>query len=310
MERRTFLQSGTMAAVASAIPCSPLGLPFSLSAREPIVRSGAARLRLALAAYSFRRNFAYMKGKDQKPAAGNEPMDMYKFVDFCGEHGCLGAELTSYFFPTNAKRKYFLDLKRHAFERGVEICGTAIGNNFSIGAGEELDKQIEAANVWINNAAILGAPHIRFFAGTAAHFARAERNISDAIDAMQICADHATKRGIVLGVENHGKISSEQLLTVIEGVNSQAVGINLDTGNFISDDPYADIERCLPYTVNVQVKIEMKRPDGSKYPADFDRIATLLKDAKYQGYVVLEYESEDPYKNVPVYLEKLQKAIA
>jgi len=163
MERRTFLQSGTMAAVASAIPCSPLGLPFSLSAREPIVRSGAARLRLALAAYSFRRNFAYMKGKDQKPAAGNEPMDMYKFVDFCGEHGCLGAELTSYFFPTNAKRKYFLDLKRHAFERGVEICGTAIGNNFSIGAGEELDKQIEAANVWINNAAILGAPHIRFF---------------------------------------------------------------------------------------------------------------------------------------------------
>ena len=53
----------------------------------------------------------------------------------------------------------------------------------------------------------------------------------------------------------------------------------------------------------------MKKPDGKHYPADFKRLADILKRASYQGYVVLEYEDTDPYGNIPTQLGELKQAL-
>ena len=60
----------------------------------------------------------------------------------------------------------------------------------------------------------------------------------------------------------------------------------------------------------VQVKVAIRRA-GQKTdePTDISRVVNLLRDAKYQGYVALEYESADPWGRVPGYLEQLRKAI-
>jgi len=93
-------------------------------------------------------------------------------------------------------------------------------------------------------------------------------------------------------------------------VKSPWIGINLDTGNFHTDDPYADLARCAPYAVNVQIKTEVQKRGGANEPADLPRLVKILADANYQGYVTLEYEAaENPKTAVPRYLAELQRLL-
>ena len=305
MKRREFLAT---AITSSALLSTAGALPAQ--AREPIVRTGAPRFQIGLAAYSLRKYFAFMKGKAQKPASDGPAIDMLDFLEYCKKNNFDAAELTSYFFRPAANTEYFLELKREAFLRGVTISGTAIGNDFTVGKGPKLDKQIADAIRWIDHAASLGAPHIRFFAGTKRQLDGHPNRLAEACDAVNHCAKHAAKRGVFLGVENHGNLSADQMLEIMNRVDSPWVGINLDTGNFVSEDPYADLERCAPYAVNVQVKVSMRSPNGKEYPADIKRIGKILKSAGYQGFVILEYENEAPYENIPKAADQLRAALA
>jgi len=298
MHRRQFLTATGAAALAGAT---------SAPAREAIARKGRPIFRPALAAYSYKSEFGWMRGKALEVAG--EPLTMKAFVDRCRDLE-VGAELTSYFFPPDFGKADYLDLRNHAFVQGVPIVGTAIGNNFSKGSGPQLDRELAAAKDWIKRGAWMGAPHVRFFAGTAKDFAADPGRLAIAADAMKECCDVAAEHGIFLGVENHGNISPDQLLEIMERVDSPWIGINLDTGNFPTKDPYGDLARCAPFAVNVQVKVNMKTPGGEKYEADLDRIAQLLVDARYQGNVVLEYEQPDARDAVPAAMEKMRTALS
>jgi len=271
-----------------------------------IERNGGANLRLGLAAYSLREHFAWLKGKAQKTKA--PAIDMFGFLDFCARHQVAGAELTSYFFPADAEEAYFRKIRHHAHTSGVTVCGTAIGNNFSKGRGEHLDHEIAEAKKWIDRAVWMGAPHVRFFAGTARDFAQAPDRMKIAIEALQECSDYAGKRGVFVGVENHGNLTSAQVLEIVKGVESKWFGVNLDTGNFHSEDPYSDFEECAPYAVNIQLKTMMKDDKGKVFPADLERISGILKKARYQGFVVLEYEEEEALQNIPKVLGELRES--
>src|SRR5262245_1645340 len=108
--RQFFRDSLTVAFAATAL--GPL-LP-SAHAIQPFHRPGLPRLSLGLAAYSFRDYFKDSDDKRDKKLPEAEQMDMFKFVDYCAEHGCDGAELTSYYFPPDVTPDYLLRLKRHA----------------------------------------------------------------------------------------------------------------------------------------------------------------------------------------------------
>src|SRR6478672_4010693 len=93
--RRQFLGNSLGIAFA-ATALGPL-LP-SAQAIQPFARPGAPRLLLGLAAYSFRDYFKDADHKRAKAPPEAEQMDMFQFVDYCADHGCDGAELTSYYF--------------------------------------------------------------------------------------------------------------------------------------------------------------------------------------------------------------------
>ncbi len=300
MQRRDFL---TGLAAASVTASSAL-------ARGPIPRSGPPRLSLGLAAYSLRNYFEYSRGKKQEVPEDNREIDMFGFLDYCVAQGFDAAELTSYFFPPECDNEYLLSLRHAAFIRGLAISGTAIGNNFTLGKGQRLDDEIAQAKEWIDRAAILGAPHIRLFAGTARDLDKDTSRLDEAIDALGECAAHAATKGVFIGVENHGNLTATNMLEIMRRLDSPWIGINLDTGNFHSETPYSDIAACAPYAVNVQVKTSMKTPDGKTYPADFNRIVKILKDNDYQGFVILEYEEESPYENIPKVHQQLRLALA
>ena len=293
--RRKFIAGATASVAALAV--------------DPFGRKGLANLRLSLAAYSFRNHFAFMKGKPRKVA--KRPMDLFQFIDFCGDHGCAGTELTSYFFQPKVSREYLTALRRRAFLRGVEISGTAVGNNFSLPAGETRQAQIAYVKEWINHAAVLGAPHIRVFAGREAKGVDRAQADRWAIECLRECCDHAAKHGIFLGIENHDSIGdAKSLLNFVKAVDHPWFGVNLDSGNFRTDNPYEDFATSAPFAVNVQLKTEL-RVAGKKAPADLPRLMGILKKARYQGYVAVEFEAaEDPYEAVPPLLKKLKPLLS
>ncbi|MEW6304966.1 MAG: sugar phosphate isomerase/epimerase family protein [Verrucomicrobiota bacterium] len=306
--RRGFLRLSAGGALAGAgLLSSPLA-----PAIEPIQRKGPPRMALALAAYSFRESFKDNSTRKQAASASGKQIDMFDFVDYCADHACA-AEVTSYFFPKDPSDEYLLRLRRHAFLRGVAISGTAVGNNFAHPKGEKRDQEIAAVKRWIDRAAVVGAPHIRIFAGGP------PKGTSDAearqmcIAAIEECCDYAGQKGIFLGLENHGGIVAlpEGLLEIVRAVKSPWLGVNLDTGNFHTDDPYGDLAKCAPYAVNVQVKVEIGKTRGDLKPADLSRLVKILRDVNYQGFVALEYEAkEDPWKAVPPLLQQLRQLMA
>jgi sugar phosphate isomerase/epimerase len=294
MNRRQFLS--TIAAVPALGPLTP-----ALAGIDPIKRSGNARMKLSLAAYSFRDALAGAK----------KSMTLDGFVDLASTYDLDAVEPTSYYFPDPATPEYCRTLRRHAFLKGLAISGTAVRNTFTHPPGPQLDKEIDHVKRWVDLAAEMHAPTIRIFAGDLQKGTSEQDARRWCIDAIHRACEHAASCGIFLALENHGGIVStpDQILAIVREIKSDWFGVNLDTGNFHGADPYAELAQLAPYAVVVQVKVEMS-PGGKKQRADLGRIVKLLRDVRYQGYVVLEHEAaEDPGTTVPQYLQQLRKLI-
>lgn len=303
LSRRRFLSRSALAAAAT--------VASGAFAVEPVRRT-KPRLLMGLAAYSFRQYFKEGKGTDPKSDPARR-LDMLDFIRYCDEQGCA-AEVTSYYFPAALTGEFLLAVKREAFMRGVELSGTSVGNTFTHPPGAKRDAQIQYVKEWIDHAAVLGAPHIRVFAGEVQKGSTKAEAKRLCITALEECCDYAGRKGVMLGVENHGGIIEDagDLLEIMRAVKSPWCGVNLDSGNFHTEDPMHDFALCAPYAVNVQWKAEIQ-PKGAKGKqlADFPRIVSILRAANYQGYLTLEYEApEDPYTAVPRLLKEMRVVLA
>lgn len=277
----------------------------------PVKRRGAPRLRVSLSAFSFRRFYKDSNRGKKKQADPAQQITLFDFIDYCADHGC-DAELTSYYFPPDAGPAEMAKLRRHAFQRGVAVSGSSVGNNFTLTDPAALQEEIAGVKRWIDLSAILGAPHLRVFAGDAkgVNEDQARRLV---MASLEECCDYAGARGIMLGLENHHGIVAEPagLLAIVNAVRSPWLGVNLDTGNFETDDPYRDLATVAPYAVNVQLKVAiLRRGMKVEEPTDLGRVVKILRDANYQGYVALEYQDARPWEDVPRWLEKMKTAFA
>ncbi len=299
-DRRSFLKRSAIvagtAALGAAAPCAAVAI-------DPVQRESGEKFKFSLAAYSFRELLT-----------GREPQMMLDdFVDVCAAMGLEGTELTSYYFPPEPTTEYLCGLKRHCFRMGLDVSGTAVGNDFCDPPGEVRRGQIEGVKRWIERASVLGAPVIRIFSGETKPHQSPEDAHRLAVEGIEECCAYAGEFGIHLALENHGGLTTtvEGMLALVNDVQSPWFGVNLDTGNFYSDDIYGDLAKLAPYAINVQVKVAIRPGRGEPAPTDFERLASILRDAAYRGYVVLEYEEdEDPRTACPRYMGELRAAFA
>jgi sugar phosphate isomerase/epimerase len=278
----------------------------SLAAIGPIARNGEAKFKFSLAAYSYRELLTGKKGAAPQ-------LTLADFVNDCARFGCDGTELTSYYFPKVVSPDYLRQLARQCFRLGLDVTGTAVGNDFGHPPGEERLQQIASVKQWIDHAALLGAPVIRIFAGHVKKEMPAPQAHALMVAAIEECCAYAGDKGVHLALENHGGPTSdaEGLLKFVRDVNSPWFGVNLDTGNFHSDDIYGEIEKVAPFALNVQVKVVTAGHDKIKKPTDYARIAKILRSTGYRGYVVLEYEEDgDPREACPLHLKALMAGFA
>lgn len=308
LNRRDFLSATTTAITMSGL--SGWGLPNTTVAANPVVRTGKPYMKLALAAYSFNR---FLPRNWPTPRASQATMTLLDFIDFCAEMNLDGTELTSYYFPREVTNDYLMSIKDRCFRLGLDLSGTAIGNDFCLAAGTERNAQLELTRKWVDYAATMGAPVIRIFAGKVPMGDSEAAALDRCVAGINESVAYAAKKGVVLALENHGGITAtpEQLLSIVERVDdSPWFGVNFDSGNFRTADPYGDLEKIAAYAVNAQIKVAVSPNNQGKEEADLKRIVTTLKQANYRGYVVLEYEEADPHAEIHKYLEQLRELIA
>ncbi len=257
----------------------------------PVNRAGGPALKVGCCAYSYRD---YLTGSPPR-------MTLEGFLERCAELECDGVELTSYYFPTPITPGYLRRVARRCFVLGLEVAGTAVGNTFTVPPGPARQAQLNLVRLWVDLSVDLGARCLRVFAGPVPSEGSARTGRRWVSECLEECVAYSAERGVVLALENHGGVVErpEGLLEILGRVRSEWLGAKLDTGNFDSSDPYADLAQCAPYAVSTHIKTELRR-NGLVEKADIGAIAEILRRAGYRGYMNLEYEAaEDAATAVP-----------
>jgi sugar phosphate isomerase/epimerase len=320
VNRRNFLKSASLLPLCTA---SGLGLAgASAGAMEPIKRCGGPMLKISLNAYSFARLLNdHLRGR-------GKGLTLFDLLDFCAQHNFEAIDPTGYYFPGYGSVRegkkgvptdaYIYEFKRRAFELGVAISGTGVANDLATADKEKRASEVKHIKDWVVVAAKLGAPVLRVFAGPVPE---GYENQWDEVAAWMVadlkeCVAHAEKYGVIIGIQNHGGMlkSADQVIKVIKMVDSPWFGAINDTGYYMTPDPYVDMAKVVPYTVNWQVKQRLGGKEGTT-PMDLKRLIGLMKAGGYRGYVPIETLSQpgkeyDPVAFVPEFLKEVRQAIA
>ncbi len=127
-------------------------------------------------------------------------------------------------------------------------------------------------------------------------------------DAVKVAEPH----GIKLADENHIDFDADEMLTLINNVNSPNFGINFDTGNFLRvlDDPIQGMEKLAKHVFATHIK-DLKPQKSvpvnewfffSSTPigeglVDNRKLAQILKDNGYEGFLAVEIDFLHPDYN-------------
>ena len=295
--RRSFIKTAATAALATAA--------------VPTLRAAAdtpkPKVKLGIASYS------YWHFRDPK-------VTIEQVIEKSGALGVSGVDILHRQMDipekdplTDAHRTYLRKLKRHGMRHGVGLIGLSIHQDFVDPDREYLKQQIAHTEKCIEIAYELGVPCLRVNSGrwnTIKSFddlmkARGiepllpghteDDGFKWCIESIEKCLPKAEKCGVVLAVENHWGISRtpEGLLRIVNAFNSPFVGALMDTGNFL-EDPYDKLKQIAPKTVYVQAKTYYGGGEWYTLDLDYKRIARILADVNYTGYVAIEMEGKAP----------------
>jgi len=308
MKRRAFLL-GAASSIAASVLRAGESKPASPTPQPPPAVPAPPRtpLKLALSTYS------YWHFKGDKP-----PVE--RVIEQAAQLGVHGIDLLHRQMAIDelgrlnaAVHSYCQKLKRHALRCGVDLACLSVHQDFVSPNPAERHKWVAHTEKCIEIAYALGIPCIRISSGrwkTIPDFedlmkARGvepvlpgytdDDGFNWCIESIHECAALAEERGVVLALENHWGLSGtpEGQLRIINAVDSPWVSALMDTGNFL-ENPYDKLEKIAPRTVFVQAKTYDGGGEFYTLDLDYQRIAKILRDAGYTGYVSLEMEGKEP----------------
>ncbi|MFZ3598617.1 sugar phosphate isomerase/epimerase family protein [Streptomyces sp. BH104] len=114
---------------------------------------------------------------------------------------------------------------------------------------------------YLDMAGELGVTLVRSMMNTADH----RPSVDEATALLRQAVPTYAEAGVTLGLETYEQVSTEDLITVVKGVDSRHLGVVLDPGNSVArlERPVDVVESAAPYTVNIHVKdFAFSRRDG------------------------------------------------
>ncbi len=290
MKRRTFL-AGT--ALVAAAPVT-----------AQVKRQSGTHVRIGLNAYSFNRPLT----------AGT--MKLEDVLDYCAAQNIDGVDLTGYYFPgypSVPPDDYLFALKKKAFLNGVTITGTGVRNDFASADATARKGHVAMVKAWVVAAEKMGASVVRVFSGPAAAPGQTfDGTLEWMIPAFQECAEFGKEHGVIIGLQHHNDFlkTAEQTIRVVKAVHSDWFHVILDVGSLRHGDPYAEIEKLLPYACTWQIKEEVWYGDKAT-PIDLPRLRGIIEKGGYRGFLPIEALGQgDQRAIVTAFLEKVRRAMA
>jgi L-ribulose-5-phosphate 3-epimerase len=269
--------------------------------------SGAARLsgqsplqchlRAGLVAYSYRKQFTA------------QSMSYEDLIRKVADWGLDGLDCTVYWFP-NTSDSYLASLRKLAFKNGVQIYNAGVRVRLAQPTADLQHAEVENIKKWVDVADRLGASHVRVFGGAIPPEATEQQAIGWAVEVLKHGAEYAGTKGITLGVEDDGGLTTAAgpTIEIVKRTASPWAGINADSGN-LRVDGYAQFDSMLPFATSVHLKVDIATTDGKKEPADWSRLLRMLGKAGYKGFVGLEYEGDNAEPDVPRLLATLRTLV-
>ncbi len=306
MNRRHFLTTASLAAV-----------PFPAGAESPAAEPLRRANPIGVSSYSF---WGFRR---------DDLRDLHVCLDHAARMGFDGFEILQRQLEATDNGT-LQKLKRHAFVNGLDLMGYSTHQGFLSPDKDKRQANIDHTIDCIEQAHALGIPTMRVNSGTWGtskdfNDLMARRGIEEpleghteeeafgwVIDAYEKILPTAEKCGVILGLENHWGlgVTPEGVKRVIDAIDSPWLRVTLDTGNFL-EDPYDRLAQLAPDTVLLQAKTYFGGGVWYTLDLDYPRIAGILRQAGFGGYVSLEFEGkEDPLTAIPKSLALLRSAFA
>jgi sugar phosphate isomerase/epimerase len=278
--RRQFL--GSIAAIASA--------------RAALAAVGEKPGSLGICTFSCHRAWTALKAQSAKVPFS----DVTTFYDYVRKIGADGVQTSVTMLDEAAARQ---------FGQHVEESGGYYEGDVGLPRKEtELDRferdvtVTKAAGATVARTVLLGSRRYETFK-TLEEF---EAFRAAAPKRLRMVEPILRKHGLKLSVENHKDLLAADLAGLMRGIDSEWIGVNVDTGNNIAllEDPYEVVETLAPFALSVHFKDMAVRPDEkgfrlSEVPVgtgflDVARIAATLKKANPGIRLSLEMGTRDP----------------
>lgn len=257
-------------------------------------------MKVGIDSYCYHRFFGEVY-PDQKPPAKN--MTMQDFLKRAKELKVDGVSLESCFFPSTDEA-FFKDLKAQLDEYKFDRVyawghpdGLERGQNWT--AYDEMVASVPRAKA-------IGADVMRVV-GSSLMFRHEPHGpqIKALIKMFKKAVKVAKDYGVKMAVENHIDFTADEILQLLEGVDSEYFGLNFDTGNFLRllDNPVKGMEKLAPHVLATHVKDLM--PDKNFSPTDWhffagvpvgkglidnEKLAKLLAKANFKGFLAVEID--------------------
>lgn len=286
-------------------------------------------MKVGIDSYCYHRFLGDVYPEQQPPAALST---MERVIDRAHALGCEGISLESCFFPS-FDAGYLADVRAqldaYAFDRVY-----AWGHPDGLEAGRNPQAKADMIR-HIRHATAIGATVMRVV-GSSFSFLRDphEPQLQILGEWFKEAARVAADAGVALAVENHIDYDADEILRLVEAVDSPCFGVTLDTANFlrVQDDPVAATEKLAPHVLATHIKdVEPVRGRNARawnYFAcvaageglvEIDKIVAILARAEYRGLLAFEADmpaprwldrEEELIERSVVYLKRLAAAEA
>ena len=264
-------------------------------------------MKVGIDSYCYHRFFGEVYPEQVAP---ERKMKLEDFLKRAGELEVDGVSIESCFVP-RYDREYLTGIRGMLDAYNLD-CVWAWGHPDGLEGGknekayDDMIKNIEyAVDIGAKVMRVVGSSLAFRFESHGPQIERLSKMFSDAVRV-------AEKHDVRMAVENHLDFNSDEMLTILKNVDSPYLGINFDTGNFLRllDDPVQGMEKLARYVYATHVKdlIPQKGVSVNEWYffscapvgdglVDNRRLAQILKENDYQGFLAVEIDFLHPNYN-------------
>lgn len=197
-------------------------------------------MKLGLDSYSYHLAFGA-----HEDFTASHPIDLFQFIDRVAALGLDGFQID----PQHIMRRDSVYLS--------EILACARNHNLFLEYGT-IGIDVENLKNEIAICLKLESPVLRTFIGCNRYHPQTNMafEVKKAVSQLNQVKQQAEATDIKIAIENHGDVSTDELLTIVKQVNSSHVGICLDLGNAMLtlEDPLEAAKKMAPYAFTTHFK--------------------------------------------------------